>query len=176
MGKTAGLETSELEGKVGLIVIAQHRFAAFVAKFKRPPGPQEPLFFNESEKTPVKADLYTTRRQMAEAARAGGIRLNTVLRFLGHPLRISVPRRLPRATHRATSRGPRTEMDRWRPTRSAATSSWSRFLSDDLFRRRHAITPSEVQALSKVALLGRVQNQADLLFILKMIRKAEGAG
>lgn len=167
--------TTELEAKFSLIQIARVRFRAFEAKFQRKPEPQDPLFFDESEDWPIKADLRTTRRQMVEAARALGIRLEPVLQFLGLEPRenAKAARRSARIVDCPTSSGSRIQMSKSRPVRSTASSSWRQCLTNDLFRSRHRITAGEVEALSKVALMGRVRNEGDLLFILKMIRTAE---
>ena len=54
-------ESSDSYAKFAMIVIARYRFRAFVLKFQREPGPQEPIFFDERQDSPVKADLDTAR-------------------------------------------------------------------------------------------------------------------
>jgi hypothetical protein len=67
----------------GLIAIARHRFRVFEKEFQRQPGPNDPIFFDETAQEPMQADIETSRRQLAEAAQASGVELGPILKFLG---------------------------------------------------------------------------------------------
>ena len=51
-------------------------------------------------------------------------------------------------------------------------SAWQRFKQNKGLHTRHGITPAEIQALERVALLGSVRSERDFLFILQTIRQA----
>ena len=157
--------------KAALVQIVQHRYTAFVQKFGREPGPHDPLFFDESKVEPTKADLPSTRRQLAEGARAAGVKVAPVLMFLGLPpvaddsiRRPPVQPPIP-ARQSARSGGPSAQ----RPASEA--SVWARFLADDRLHARYRITREELQAVSGASLLGSAHSVEDILFILKVIRE-----
>ena len=56
-----------------------------------------------------------------------------------------------------------------------ATSSkraiWQEFTNDHELLRAHNVKPNELEALSRVAMLGSVQSKDDLIFILSAIRR-----
>jgi len=161
----------EISAKTALIQIVRVRFRAFEAKFGRLPEPNEPLFFDESQNHPVKANISETRAQLAEGARNAGVELDPVLSFLG--LAPKLPAKVRRPTRGNSARKP----GRYHPqssgrerTKPATGSSWERFLANDRLHRRHRITPGELQALSRVSFLGETRSNADYLLILRMIR------
>lgn len=51
---------------------------------------------------------------------------------------------------------------------------WKAFREDQNLVRRHNIQPHELEALSRVAMLGTVRSKADLIFILSAIRRPRG--
>lgn len=53
-------------------------------------------------------------------------------------------------------------------------SAWSEFRKDERLRRIHSITDQEMEALSRVALMGEVRSKQDFLYILNTIRQALG--
>lgn len=55
-----------------------------------------------------------------------------------------------------------------------ANSSWEEFRKNEQLRRIHAITPDEMEMLSRVALLGDVRSQRDFIYILNTVRHAVG--
>ncbi|HTY56748.1 MAG TPA: helix-turn-helix transcriptional regulator [Candidatus Binataceae bacterium] len=57
---------------------------------------------------------------------------------------------------------------------SSAASSWESFRKDDRLRRIHAISPEEMEMLSRVALMGDVRSERDFIYILNSIRQALG--
>jgi hypothetical protein len=160
-------DLSESYARVGLIRIARRRFLAFEAKFNRVPGPDEPLFFDESEDCPVKADAQAVRRQMATAARALGIRLGPILEFVG-----LVPHAVLR--NERTVLAPRADTSN-RPSmgvsRSAAPPPLNRLLADSRLRRRYGISKRELAMLSQAAFLGEINTPEDLVLIVREIRK-----
>ena len=159
--------TGDAYVKDGLLAIASHRFRAFEAKFGRSPKPDEPIFFDESKSAPTKASLADTRAQLEEGARAAGVRLDPILRFL----------RLAPAEATSKAGSLRTGCrDRLQPYRAARNESrgsygWRQFLADKRLHRRHGITHTELSALSQVALLGKARSARDYISILEIIRK-----
>jgi hypothetical protein len=69
--------------QLGLIAIARYRFRLFEKEFRREPGPHDPIFFDESSRNPVQADVETSRRQLVDAAQASGVEPEPILKFLG---------------------------------------------------------------------------------------------
>jgi transcriptional regulator with XRE-family HTH domain len=60
-----------------------------------------------------------------------------------------------------------------RPQESdGASSAWEIFQNDENLRKIHNITDREMQALSGVALLGKIREPRDFIFILNAIRQA----
>ncbi|MFZ0888968.1 MAG: helix-turn-helix transcriptional regulator [Candidatus Binataceae bacterium] len=53
-------------------------------------------------------------------------------------------------------------------------SAWSEFRKDERVRRIHNITEQEMEALSRVALMGEVRSKQDFIYILNTIRQALG--
>jgi len=53
-------------------------------------------------------------------------------------------------------------------------SAWSEFRKDERLRRIHNITEQEMEALSRVALMGEVRSKQDFVYILNTIRQALG--
>ena len=53
-------------------------------------------------------------------------------------------------------------------------SAWSEFRKDERLRRIHNITEQEMEALSRVALMGEVRSKQDFIYILNTIRQALG--
>ena len=49
---------------------------------------------------------------------------------------------------------------------------WEKFCADEALLRTHRISSAELQALSRVAILGSYESRDDLLFMLSMLRKA----
>jgi hypothetical protein len=79
----AGSREPDLQARIALLGIVKVRFLAFESKFGRPPLRDDPLFFDESQQQPIRADIGETRAQLARAARTAGVELDLVLRFLG---------------------------------------------------------------------------------------------
>src|SRR5271169_6872774 len=57
---------------------------------------------------------------------------------------------------------------------SAASSAWDDFRKNEQLRRVHNITTSEMEMLSRVALLGDVRSPRDFIYILNTVRHAVG--
>jgi len=55
-----------------------------------------------------------------------------------------------------------------------ANSAWEDFRHNDQIRRLHNVTNEEMEALSRVALMGEVRSQRDFIYILNTIRQALG--
>jgi transcriptional regulator with XRE-family HTH domain len=53
-------------------------------------------------------------------------------------------------------------------------SAWAEFRSDSRLRRIHGISEPEMEALSRVALMGDVRSKHDFIYILNTIRQALG--
>jgi len=53
-------------------------------------------------------------------------------------------------------------------------SAWAEFRNDTRLRRIHTITEPEMEALSRVALMGDVRSKHDFIYILNTIRQALG--
>src|SRR5438034_6491214 len=119
-------ESSDSYAKFAMIVIARYRFRAFVLKFQREPGPQEPIFFDERQDSPVKADLDTARRQLTQVARASRIRLQPVLEFLGMSMPANEGRTTARPPVPIRSRRPQMPALRLPSDRPKISSAWSR--------------------------------------------------
>ena len=61
------------------------------------------------------------------------------------------------------------------PREEAATNSaWEEFRRNEQLRRIHNVTNEEMEALSRVALMGEVRSQRDFIYILNPIRQARG--
>jgi hypothetical protein len=69
--------------RCSLLGVIRQRFEAFRQKFGRPPGPQDPLFFDPRADLPVLADREVIREQLLAAASAIGLDGNRVLERLG---------------------------------------------------------------------------------------------
>jgi hypothetical protein len=171
MGRSA--ESSGFYAKFAMIKIARYRFRVFVPKFHREPRPHEPIFFDEFQDHPVKADLDTARRQLAEAARASGVRLEPVLKFLGlAPMPVGQGRGTVRVPLPIKSGHLQTQASRTSRDGSRVSSPWRRFLADRRLHRRHAISGEELKMLSQMSFLGQARTKDDYLLILDLIRKA----
>lgn len=59
-------------------------------------------------------------------------------------------------------------------TSPSTASTWESFRKDDRLRRIHAISPEEMEMLSRVALMGDVRSERDFIYILNSIRQALG--
>ena len=57
---------------------------------------------------------------------------------------------------------------------SDAKSAWEDFRKNEQIRRLHNINNEEMEALSRVALMGDVRSQRDFIYILTTIRQALG--
>lgn len=53
-------------------------------------------------------------------------------------------------------------------------SAWEDFRKNEQIRRLHNINNEEMEALSRVALMGEVRSQRDFIYILTTIRQALG--
>jgi transcriptional regulator with XRE-family HTH domain len=53
-------------------------------------------------------------------------------------------------------------------------SAWAEFRADSRLRRIHGISEPEMEALSRVALMGDVRSKHDFIYILNTIRQALG--
>jgi hypothetical protein len=176
MNKTLGspAESSESYAKLGMIEIARYRFRAFEMKFQREPQLHEALFFDESNDRPIKADLDTTRRQLAEAASASKIKLEPILKFLGLvPLADNKSLGAAEVRRAAKSRRSRRQPGASRRAGSGESWTWERFLADHRLHRRHSISGEELKRLSQVSFLGQARSLEDYLFILKIIRQGD---
>jgi transcriptional regulator with XRE-family HTH domain len=58
--------------------------------------------------------------------------------------------------------------------KSDGTSAWEAFVKDDKLRNVHRISDQEMEALSRVAMMGDVRGSRDFIFILNTIRQALG--
>ncbi|MFZ1888179.1 MAG: hypothetical protein WAU33_09115 [Candidatus Binataceae bacterium] len=54
---------------------------------------------------------------------------------------------------------------------SVKRAVWEVFCEDRALLRRHNVKPHELEALSRVAMLGSVRTKSDLIFILSAIRR-----
>src|SRR6202522_973343 len=57
---------------------------------------------------------------------------------------------------------------------TATESAWDDFRNNEQLRRVHNVTPSEMEMLSRVALLGDVRSPRDFIYILNTVRHAVG--
>jgi hypothetical protein len=166
-------EVQSIQGyaKAALMKIIRVRYAAFVEKFGREPGPHDPLFFDESKVQPTKADLVSTRRQLADGAQAAGIKVAPVLMYLGLSASDEgiqgQPAQAPSSPERRSARGDGPLAQR----PSSEPPVWAKFLADDRLHAHYRITREELQAVSGASLLGSVRSVEDILFILKVIRE-----
>jgi hypothetical protein len=53
-------------------------------------------------------------------------------------------------------------------------TAWEDFRKNEQMRRLHNISNEEMEALSRVALMGEVRSQRDFIYILNTIRQALG--
>lgn len=54
---------------------------------------------------------------------------------------------------------------------SGKRAIWQEFCADDALLQMHNVNPHELEALSRVAMLGSVDSKADLVFMLSAIRR-----
>ena len=158
--------------RAALMKIVRVRYGAFIEKFGREPEPHEPLFFDESKVQPTKADLASTRRQLADGARAAGVKVAPVLMFLG--LFSASDEGIQRQPVQAPSGAEGRFAGSGSPSAqrpSSEASVWAKFLADHQLHAHHRITREELQAVSGASLLGSVRSVEDILFILKVIRE-----
>ena len=168
----AGSSEPDLQARIALLGIVRVRFFAFESKFGRQPLKDEPLFFDESQSQPIRADIGETRTQLARAARSAGVELDLVLNFLGlSSTKANIAQRsatLPSARQGGRYRAQPIGSDRRKLENRAG---WNRFLVNERLHRRHRITPGELKALSGVSLLGHAGSEGDFLMILKLLRE-----
>ncbi|MDO8432699.1 MAG: hypothetical protein Q7S58_09850 [Candidatus Binatus sp.] len=159
--------------KIGMILIARHRFCAFKTKFRRCPKPHEPLFFDESKACPIQADAKVVRAQLAEAAQAREVSLEPVLRFLGLAPAAGSGRRYSAGAAQPRKSG-RSSMLVNRATRlkPRKSSLWRPVSTDDRSSRHDDSSVDDLRTLSQMSFLGQPQTVDDYLLILQMIRKA----
>jgi hypothetical protein len=69
--------------RCSMMMVIQHRFKAFHRAFGRFPQLDEPLFFDPKRSTPLRADSDLVRAQLTQAAKAAGVALLPLLKFLG---------------------------------------------------------------------------------------------
>jgi hypothetical protein len=158
------MASSDDYAKHGLLAIASLRFQAFEAKFGRSPKPDDPLFFDESKDTPIKASLADTCAQLEEGARRAGVNVDPILRFLG----LAPIERTSCATQTQIEERPHLQ-----PCRAERRPiyGWEQFLADRTLHLRHGITQTELRAMSEVAFLGSARSARDYLLILDIIRQ-----
>ena len=161
----------EMVPQIALLQIVKVRFQAFEAKFGRLPEPNEPLFFDESQDHPVKANLTKTKAQLADGARRAGVELHPVLCFLGlAPKTQRMVARVGRETRALKAARNSRQLPDVRRPQSGARTPWDRFLANHRLHRRHRITRTELQELSRVSFLGETRSDADYIRILEMLR------
>ncbi|MHB8382101.1 MAG: hypothetical protein ACYDC3_07145 [Candidatus Binataceae bacterium] len=54
---------------------------------------------------------------------------------------------------------------------SVKRAIWKAFRDDHALHQRHNIKPHELEALSRIAMLGSLRSKADLIFMLSAIRR-----
>jgi hypothetical protein len=69
-----------------LLEIAKVRFALFLERFGREPGPDEPLLFDPAQEEPTAATTADSRVQVVSAAFATAVDADPVLGLLGYKL------------------------------------------------------------------------------------------
>lgn len=55
---------------------------------------------------------------------------------------------------------------------STSASAWEEFRKDEYLQRAHKVTPTEMDLLSRVALMGELRSSRDLVFVLNTVRQA----
>jgi integrase len=65
-----------------MVAALEEQRAAFVAKFGREPGPNDPVFFDPDKDTPTRMDPSALYARLSEAAERAGIDSERVLEFL----------------------------------------------------------------------------------------------
>ena len=66
-----------------MIALTSYRFAMFNKKFGRVPGPDDELFFDETQTHPVRASNEAIKSQIFDAAEARGLNFFILLSTLG---------------------------------------------------------------------------------------------
>ena len=69
--------------RCSMVALTSHRFAMFHKKFGRLPGPNEELFFDETQAEPIRASIDAIKRQLFDAAEARGLNFFILLSCLG---------------------------------------------------------------------------------------------
>lgn len=69
--------------RCSMILVISHRFAVFDKKFGRLPGPDDELFFDETQSQPVRAGQHEIRNQIFAAAQAHGLNFLILSSYLG---------------------------------------------------------------------------------------------
>ena len=161
--------SSQEYAKAALILIARVQYAAFLDKFGREPGVHDPLFFDKSKESPVKADHPNACRQILEVAGALGVEAAPVLAFLG--LDQLPQEQLPSNQNEARETGDRPGNPHRKPLSDSPL--WTAFLADRALHRREKITSEELQILSGTSFLGNVTKIDEILFVLNVIRHSQ---
>src|SRR5260221_2917454 len=165
--------SDHIAGSPGMIRIARYRFRAFEVKFHRAPGPDEPLFFDESKGIPVRGEPAIVQLQLEEAAIASGTELGPVLKLLGlAPMTSGGTRAAGGIRRLAKSSRLLKRPNRSSRVRLRQSTVWKTFLADHRLRQRYAVSSEELDLLSRVLFLGRARTIEDCLRILKLIREA----
>ena len=55
--------------------------------------------------------------------------------------------------------------------RSSKREIWEKFVNDHALLDAHNVKPGELEALERIAMLGSIDSEADLIFILSAIRR-----
>ena len=158
--------------KCSLLMIARYRFGAFRAKFGREPKPNEPLFFDPAKCLPAKASPSQAHAQIESAAVALGIKSAPVMRFLRLDTAQEKSERAGRNPGRTMAKRKRSHVSWEQPPRSNRVGVWERFVKDERLHRLHKVSSEELKTLSRLAMMGEVNNSRDFLYILSLIREA----
>jgi hypothetical protein len=160
--------------RCSVLLVIQHRFDCFREQFGREPGPTDPLFFDPSKNKPAKASLHDAREQIETAANAVGINAAPVLKFLKVDLAIIRAEANATGKNLASSiaKSARSIASGQRRRQSKSASVWARFATNKQLHRLHNVTREELKTLSGIAMMGQVQSEQDMLYILDQIREA----
>src|SRR5215472_6473747 len=149
------------ETAMALLGACHIRFLTFEAKFNRPPGLHDPLFFDEHASDPVPSKPEIARMQLREAAKIAGVDDKLALSFFDSP-------RTARTSRRASTWSSSDGLHRSQTLRvnllnkpRSGSFQLARFLKDARLHRRYKITAEELKALAGTSFLGNVCTEKD---------------
>jgi len=96
-------KTTEYDAVIAVISACHVRFLAFEAKFGRPPGLHDPLFFDDNSSIPVQVKPEVAQRQLVDAARIAGVDAKLAISVLESPKAVTSIKTRRRTGKSATS-------------------------------------------------------------------------